>query len=208
MKSGSDRIFTKPESSEIMPTLETMLVHTEFLIGYARQRLGDHQEAEEAAQDCLLAAWRGRQDFAGRSELRTWLVGILRHKVLDRLRARGRRPDRTPTSAAREPDDLKEVDARFTESGAWRIDPTFAMDTLRDCPRESTQRTELREMLRQCIGTLPETQRRLFTLRELDQFETGEAAALVGITAASAAVLLSRARFHLRDCMQRRLTLK
>jgi RNA polymerase sigma-70 factor (ECF subfamily) len=189
-------------------TLETLLLETPVLLAYARARLHDHHEAEEAVQDCLCAAWRQRAEFSARSTLRTWLVGILRYKILDRLRARGRRPDRPdPAGPAFADDDgLDPLESCFTSSGAWRIDPTHAMSPLADCPRQSTLRAELQTLLRLCLDGLPETLRRLFSLRELDQLDTREAAELAGVSLASAPVLLTRARLRLRDCLQQRLT--
>jgi RNA polymerase sigma-70 factor (ECF subfamily) len=190
------------------PELEQFLAETPALLAYAKARLHDHQEAEEAVQDCLIAAWRQKEAFAGRSSLRTWLVGILRHKVLDRLRARQRRPDRPdPGAAVREDEagDGDPCDAWFTSQGAWRIDPTYAMNPLADCPRAGALRSELKAFLRLCLEGLPERLRRLFSLREMDQCDTQEAAALAGVSVASAPVLLSRARLLMRDCLQRRL---
>lgn len=189
--------------------LETLLAETPVLLAYARVRLHDHHEAEEAVQDCLLAAWAQREAFAGRSAVRTWLIGILRHKLLDRLRARRRRPDRPDPSApapeGHDDDNYDPLESCFTPHGAWRIDPTYAMNTLADCPQQSALRSELRALLRLCLDGLPETLRRLFSLRELDQLDTREAASLAGVSAASAPVLLTRARLRLRDCLQQRL---
>ena len=190
------------------PTLEQLLAETAPLLAYARQRLNDHQEAEEAVQDCLIVAWQQRAGFDNRSALRTWLTGILRHKVLDRLRTRRRRPDRpNPNDAAAETDSSNDpCDAWFDANGSWKIDPTFAMDVLRDCPRQSSLRLELKGMLALCLAALPETLRLLFSLREIDQLDTREAALLSGVVFASAPVLLTRARQRLRDCLQRRLS--
>lgn len=189
-------------------TLETLLAETPVLIAYARARLHDHQEAEEAVQDCLIAAWGQRDAFAGRSSVRTWLVGILRHKILDRLRARRRRPDR-PDPAAAVPAEETEADpweSSFSRFGSWKIDPTYAMNALQHCPQHSALRAELRELIRLCLDGLPERLRRIFSLREIDQLETREAAQLAGVAAASAPVLLTRARLRLRDCLQQRLS--
>lgn len=207
--------FVNPPASD-GPTLELLLAETAPLLAYARQRLNDHQEAEEAVQDCLIAAWQQRADFGNRSTLRTWLTGILRHKVLDRLRARRRRPDRenpndrlsanSASSNSSADAGSDPCDAWFDANGSWKIDPTFAMDVLRDCPRQSSLRLELKGMLALCLAALPETLRLLFSLREVDQLDTREAALLSGVVLASAPVLLTRARQRLRDCLQRRLS--
>ncbi len=187
--------------------LETILAETPMLLAYARGRLDDHHEAEEAVQDCLLAAWAQRDSFGGRSALRTWLVGILRHKLLDRLRARRRRPDRPDPSAPAPSDEdgHDPFETCFTSHGAWRIDPTHSMGALAESPHDAALRSELRGLLRLCLEGLPSTLRRLFSLREIDKLDTREAAELAGVSAASAPVLLTRARLRLRDCLQQRL---
>jgi RNA polymerase sigma-70 factor (ECF subfamily) len=188
------------------PTLEELLKEAPVLLDYARRRLRDHHEAEEAVQDCLIAAWQQREDFARASRLRTWLFAILRHKVLDRLRARRRRPDRPdPSAPTPDAEDYDPAADWFDAYGTWKIHPHFAMHALRDCPRQHSLREEIKGMLRLCLDALPETLRRLFALRELDQLDTSEAAELAGVAPASAPVLLTRARHRLRDCLQRRL---
>jgi RNA polymerase sigma-70 factor (ECF subfamily) len=188
------------------PAIEQLFAETSFLLAYAKARLDDHHEAEEAVQDCLIAGWNQRVEFAGRSSMRTWLIGILKHKVIDRLRARSRRPDmpdpQAPAADEAEGDPLENC---FTAEGAWRIDPTYSMNPLANCPRHGTVRAELRALLKQCIEALPETMRRIFTFREIDQLETREAAEAAGVSASSAPVVLSRARVIMRECLQRRI---
>src|SRR4051812_34605952 len=57
--------------------------HRPYLVRYAMAQLRDAQLAEEAVQECLLAALEGIERFAGQSTLRTWLTSILRFKVID-----------------------------------------------------------------------------------------------------------------------------
>jgi RNA polymerase sigma-70 factor (ECF subfamily) len=66
--------------------------HRSCLLRTARLKVRDHSEAEDVVQDTLIAAWNGRAGFRGQSTLRTWLVGILNHKIVDLIRERQRRP--------------------------------------------------------------------------------------------------------------------
>lgn len=66
--------------------------HRSYLLRVARQKLRDQGEAEDVVQDAVIAAWKGRDGFRGQSSLRTWLVGILNHKIVDLVRERRRRP--------------------------------------------------------------------------------------------------------------------
>ncbi len=67
-------------------------VHTRYLTAYATRAVGDRDLAQDLVQDTLVAALSADAGFEGRSALRTWLVGILRHKIMDAYRERARAP--------------------------------------------------------------------------------------------------------------------
>ena len=84
---------------------------------FASLELRNREAAEDAVQETLLAALAAEKSFAGRSNLRTWLTGILKHKIVDALRRSTReRPTETELST----DDL---DSLFDASGHWRDPP-------------------------------------------------------------------------------------
>src|ERR1041384_7521515 len=85
-----------------------------YLLRYARLQLRDSHAAEDAVQEALLAALAGEASFGGRSNLRTWLTGILKHKIVDAIR-RSSRETPLPEEA--------ELDALFDETGHWREAP-------------------------------------------------------------------------------------
>ncbi|MBT9555540.1 MAG: hypothetical protein IV100_05890, partial [Myxococcales bacterium] len=92
--------------------------HGDFLFRYAMKRLGDRHVAENVVQETFLAALRARERFAAGASERTWLTGILKHKIIDAHRARLRQP-----SSA----DDEDVEALlFDESGRWRADAAKA----------------------------------------------------------------------------------
>ena len=93
--------------AEITP--DQLMAEAQRLYAYARQRVGDHQHAEDLVQECLLTAWRKRSSFEGNSTLGTWLFGIMKFKVLDHLRA----ANRIPTQRT----------ARPEEDAEWGADP-------------------------------------------------------------------------------------
>src|SRR3990172_10615569 len=75
------------ERDDHAQSLET---HRKYLLRYAQFHLHDAALAEDAVQDTLIAALAQRDRFQGRSQLRTWLTGILKHKIIDLTRSRGR----------------------------------------------------------------------------------------------------------------------
>ena len=92
----------------------------DYLLRYASLQLRDPHAAEDAVQETLLAALAGEASFAGRSNLRTWLTGILKHKIIDAIR----RLSRESTTM-----DLEDLDALFAEDGHW-VDPPAAAPLL------------------------------------------------------------------------------
>src|SRR5258708_40050350 len=101
-----------------------------YLLRVARARLRDEQRAEDVVQEALLAAVRSSGTFAGRSRLRTWVTGILLHKVDDAFREAARE-----TSTRVETHGAESDDPEFDASGGWRrpvsalTDPERALES-------------------------------------------------------------------------------
>ncbi len=181
--------------------IEELLAEAPALYRYAMTRMSDHHHAEELVQDCLITALRKPEGFSGTSSLRTWLIGILRHKILDHHR----KTTRTPTMNAMSPhpeDSHDPLDKLFDKHGSWVINPHAGMEVFQESPDESAHRQDVMNWVRRCMALLPDRWRKLFGARELDQLSVKEAAEIAGVQPASAAVLLTRARHQLRDCLQ------
>jgi RNA polymerase sigma-70 factor (ECF subfamily) len=160
------------------------------LYGYALNRLGRPHDAEEAVQETMLAALEGRGDFQGRSHPRTWVMGILKRKVADRLRA-----------AAREERgiDLDDLDAWFDARGKWRKSPRRWDD-----PAAAAERSEFWTVVRGCLARLPARMGEAFLLRSLNEEAPADVCRALGISSANLWVLLHRARLQLVRCLERR----
>src|SRR6185312_5606670 len=92
--------------------------HRRYLLRVARLQLRDGDLAEDVVQETLVAALAGRQGFSGRSTVRTWLTGILKHKIVDAIRQKQRSP--IAASALDEEADLEALDPLFADDGAWQ----------------------------------------------------------------------------------------
>ncbi len=180
---------------------EELLAHGDALLRYALARVGHLQTCEDLVQDTLVTAVSKLDDFAGRSSLRTWLIGILRHKILDHFRWRRRHPGDQPQHAP--PDAEASEEPWFTALGAWRTDPNAGLEVLDADPAELLQRTELRAALQGCIDRLPKGLHRVFVLRELEGLDPDEVCEATSIARGSVAVFLYRARQALRACLQK-----
>ena len=163
------------------------------LLRYARSQLRNDAWAEDAVSDTLLAALERPQAFAGGSQLKTWLVGILKHKLVDQLR----RQSREATVLDR--DDGEDLDAMlFDETGHWRDKPADWGDQ----PEALLGQRQFLAVLDACVEKLPSAQGRVFMMREWLELETDEICKELAITSTNLWVLLHRARLRLRDCLQ------
>jgi RNA polymerase sigma-70 factor (ECF subfamily) len=177
--------------------------HAPALYGYAYARLRNHHLAEDLVQDCLIAAWKSRENYQGGAALSSWLTGILRHKMMDHHRTASRRPIESLDERAERNGSSKDL---FTGNGDWTIDPNHGMSELIQSPAKAAQNSDLRKWIALCMDKLPDRLHLLFTAREVDDLPVAEAAEIAGVTAGSAAVMLCRARQMLRLCLQESLS--
>ena len=169
--------------------------HRPYLMRFALLQLRDRSAAEDAVQETLLAAIQGAGRFAGQSSVRTWLIGILKHKIVDGIR-KGAREQATGLGAGEAgTDDLDayfESDGHFVEPpGEWRS------------PESALEERRFFEVLERCLQALPAKTARAFTLRELLGLETDEICKELRVTPSNCWVMLYRARMSLRACLER-----
>jgi len=169
--------------------------HRAYLLRVARLSLRDADLAEDVVQETLVAALAGRDRFSGRSSVRTWLTGILKHKIIDAIRQKQRRPIVAADFA--EEADLEAFDPLFTDNGAWEAPPADWGD-----PENALARHEFMEVLTRCLERLPPTTARVFMMREIHELESDEICKELTITANNLWVILYRARMALRQCLE------
>ena len=160
-----------------------------YLLRYASLQLRDAHAAEDVVQEALLAALAGETGFAGRSNLRTWLTGILKHKIVDAIRRLSRE--------AAVPEDEEGLQLLFDERGHW-IDPPREWDD----PDALLEEKQFMAALEECLGRLPAKTAQVFMMREHLGYDTAEICKELGLTATHCWVLLYRARVALRECLQ------
>ena len=169
--------------------------HRPYLLRFALLQLRDRGAAEDAVQETLLAAIQGAGRFAGQSAVRTWLVGILKHKIVDGLRKSARQPSqRLPLDMAQR----RRSDAYFETDGHFAAPPEAWED-----PEKALEERRFFEALERCLASLPQATASAFTLRELMGLDTEEICKELGISASNCWVMLYRARMSLRACLER-----
>lgn len=170
--------------------------HGDALFRFAMIRLRDAALAEELVQETFLAALQSSDRYTGQSSERTWLVGILKHKIVDHFRRIARE---RPASEDETADEATE--ALFDEHRYWRheLGPReWGAD-----PATSFERAEFWGVLEGCLAEIPPRHAAAFTLREVDEMSSEEICKVLDVTTTNLWVMLHRARAHLRLCLER-----
>lgn len=171
--------------------------HGDYLFHYALSRVRNPGTAEDLVQEALLAGMRSRDRYEGRSAERTWLVGILRNKILDHLRKAGRETPFTDLDFYQEEEAHSFDQADRLEHWASEAAPHMWHEM-----GASLDRTEFWRVFHLCTSKLPDRVARVFLMREVDDLDSEEICATLNISSANLWVMLHRARMALRRCLE------
>jgi RNA polymerase sigma-70 factor (ECF subfamily) len=164
------------------------------LFRYALVRVRQREIGEDLVQETLLSALRSRETFAGQSSERSWLFGILKHKISDYFRKLSSETSFT---------DLESLSAEFSEKfvseGYWVYGE--GPKEWKPEPDEVMYRADFWQIMRACLDELPERIANVFMLREMEEVESKEICALLSISENNLWVMLHRARMALRECL-------
>lgn len=166
-----------------------------YLMRFARLQLRNDTWAEDAVSETVVAALSKPQAYSGRSALKTWLVGILKHKVLDAMRQHARECVVTPADEDSQADPLDELG--FTADGHYTQMPSDW-----GSPEQHTDSQQFIRTLDMCVQRLPDVQARLFLMREWLELGSEDICKELNLSATNLYVQLHRARLRLRECLQ------
>lgn len=185
---GDEDLVARLRAGDEAAFEEAVRRHAPRLIALALRLLRDRDEAHEAVQEGFVSAFRSLEDFEGRALLGTWLYQIVLRASLMRLRRRRRRREQSIEGMT--PAVLEEGRAG-RPAGAWHVTAL-----------ESMERDERSAHVRRCIDGLPEAQRTVLMLRDIEEMDTREVARLLGCSANAVKVRLHRARHALRGLLE------
>jgi RNA polymerase sigma-70 factor, ECF subfamily len=166
--------------------------HGDFLYRFALARLRDPHLTEDAVQETFLAAIKN-PDFAGQSAPRTWLTGILKHKIIDVMRKNIREVAASDLMA----DEDASMDEFFDATGHW-AEPPQAWDM----PEGALEQKQFLGILQTCVDKLPSKLAQLFLMRDVHETDNNEICKELNISPTNAWVMLYRARMGLRKCLE------
>jgi RNA polymerase sigma-70 factor, ECF subfamily len=161
----------------------------DYLFRYALVRLRNREIAEDLIQETFLAALRGKEKFKGEAAEKTWLVGILKHKIIDHFRKSSREFPMTDLLSSNVPEE-----GFFDGKGKWKVEPAIWADD----PKEVLEKKEFWKKLEECILGLPSRLAQVFSLREFEGLETEQICNLMKISATNLGVIIYRALFPRR----------
>jgi RNA polymerase sigma-70 factor, ECF subfamily len=166
---------------------EAVRVYSGRLLIVTRRILGNDEEARDALQDTFLSAFRSIARFEGDSRLSTWLHRIAVNAALMKVRTRKRKPERS----------IEELLPAYREDGhhaegfvSWEPPVDVAMEIAHN-----------RALVRECIAALPEQYRVALILRDIEDMDTADVAAMLGISPNAVKIRCHRARQALRTLL-------
>ena len=167
-----------------------------YLLRIARLQLPERERAEDVVQETLLAALEGRDSFAGKSSVKSWLTGILKHKIVDAMRRSASEP---AVPAMGGEGDIDDLDVFFNEHDHdhWESKPADWRN-----PERDLEQKQFMDMIDLCLERLPPNTARVFLLHEVMGLESDEICKELQITATHLWVMLYRARMLLRKCLE------
>ena len=170
--------------------------HGDYLFSYALRHFNSRSEAEDLVQETFLGALQSASSFKNESAVRTWLTGILRHKIFDRIRKK-----QTESKAAQEIQNEDFTLDQFDNKGHWSIESS--PNEWKLTPEEAYQRNDFYSKVQECLAKLPEKFRSVFLMRELDGLSREEVGKVNGLSGNNIGVILHRVRCSLRECLEK-----
>lgn len=170
--------------------------HGDYLFSYALRHFSSPAEAEDLVQETFLGALQSISNFKNQSSVRTWLTGILRHKIFDRIRKNKSEKRRTFETSVDNSTlaqfDTQEHWTEVSSPSQWNLTPA-----------EAYERNDLYAKVKECLEKLPEKFRSVFLMRELDGLSREEIGESNGVSGNNIGVILHRARSSLRECLEK-----
>jgi RNA polymerase sigma-70 factor (ECF subfamily) len=173
-------------------------LYGDFLYRFALSRVKDPSVAEDLVQETFLAALKSRANFQGRSTARTWLIAILKHKIVDHIRKRVREQASDKIESLSDAFENTPMEDNFKDGGGWRHGPSRWVVN----PVKIYEQKEFMDVLYRCLSDLPKRQAEAFMMREIDGLSTEEICKALNISATNSWVTLYRARMWLRQCIE------
>lgn len=173
---------------------ECVIEYGDRLFNFAMLRLKNKELAEDLVQETFLSAFKSQESFEGRSSVYTWLVRILKNKIIDHIRKQKRK-----TEVSYEEVNCPEKNNLLNSFGIWKVQlGEWAAD-----PGQLLDKKGFQVQIQKCLEAIPDKYREAFVLRTVDDLDAEEVCELLGITSNNLWVIMYRARMRLRECLDK-----
>lgn len=193
MSEDQNQVFKAAEDLTLAPQL-WVANYADFLYRYAVVRVNDDEVAKDLLQETFFSALKGRSNFKGESSERTWLVAILKHKIVDHYRKAGNLRAKSLTNTAAEEDFFED------DNGHWKKENRpVEFNAVKD----ELQEKEFSAVLKNCIKKMPALWSAVFTMKHIDEENTADILKELGLSSANFWVIIHRSKLNLRACLQK-----
>jgi RNA polymerase sigma-70 factor (ECF subfamily) len=168
-------------------------LYGDLMYRYTLSRISDEETAQDIVQEALMAAIQSFKRFKGQSSIKTWLVAILKRKIVDYYRRVETRQPPVEFDAM-----VDYLEQQFDHRGHWRVRPNDWVVN----PGDIYEQKEFMDVLLHCLAEMPDRLAEIFMLREFEGLETQAICDQLNISESNSWVMLYRARMHLRSCME------
>ncbi len=165
----------------------------DYLYAFAFYRIQDETVSQDLVQETLMAALKAKENFKGTASEKTWLTGIMKHKIIDAIRKKYRE-----TAIEDKLLDFRVQEEAFNEQGRWKTGPArWASD-----PEQLLTQKDFLKVVTECFQDLPQRQGTALSMKELDGETTDAICKVLNVSTTNAWVILHRARVLMRKCIE------
>ena len=168
--------------------------YADYLYNYARYKLPSKEAAEDVVQETFLSAYAALETFKGNSSEKTWLVSILKRRIVDYYRKEARREESNFSSYQFPFYPRGDYENHWIEHRApknWDVE-------------DNVQSDEFHHILQLCLSLLTPRQRLVFMMKVLDECSTDEVCEKARITNVNLWTIMHRARLQIRECIEKK----
>lgn len=166
--------------------------YSDYLFNYTISRVNDREMAKDLVQDTFFAALKAMKNFKGNASERTWLIAILKRKIIDYYRKINSKKGQAEVRISYNSDE---------DEGDW-LEERVA-DPFDKTAEDALENDELGDAIFNCLDKLPEKQATVFRMKTIEGLETETICNELNITASNLWVIVHRARSAMADCMEK-----
>lgn len=165
--------------------------YSDYLFNYTISRVNDREMAKDLVQDTFFAALKSMKNFKGDANERTWLIAILKRKIIDHYRKINSKKGQAEVRMSYNSDEAE---------GDWLEERVS--DTFDKTAEDKLENEELGDAIYNCLGKLPEKQANVFKMKTIEGLDTETICNELNITASNLWVIIHRARNAMAECLE------